>query len=266
MTDQQETQRLSKAESARINGAKSQGAVTEQGRQNSANGNLKHGAYSKRVLMDGENAEFYERFKLTFFEHFQPAGPFEFECVESMVVARWRIRRLESTETCQLDTALLSNKPANDAKFDALDILHERAIAVESKIASLDALTRVQERLDRIYERNFKLLVNSRKKSGRTIPESLPHINKAETEVPQTSAPAPNLTDQPTETQPAGAQTDSIITQVALFVVIIALLLLSPVNTTAKDVAAATGPSSLHASPLLKSALYPAPAKVGCQE
>lgn len=173
---QQQSEKLNKAESARINGSKSRGAVTEQGKRNSANGNLRHGAYSKRILVEGEDPQAYEFFKNTFFQEFKPSSPFECECVESMVTARWRIRRIEAAEARLLNIALLANKPAIDREYERIDILHERAIAIESKSDSLETLSRLQERLHRIYERNHKLLVNSRRK--RASPTSSPALKQ----------------------------------------------------------------------------------------
>jgi hypothetical protein len=165
---------LSKAESSRINGAQSHGPSSDQGKLNSANARLKHGAYSKRILMDGESPEGYELFKSDFMNLFLPIDTFETECVESMVTSRWRIRRLESTEASNLNIALDTNKEKVAEAFDALDVVHERAIAVQDQMSAIDANTRVQERLHRIYDRSFKLLANYRKKSGRKIPAPCP--------------------------------------------------------------------------------------------
>src|ERR1700752_66630 len=194
MHQQHEASNLSKAESARINGARSKGPVTPQGRANSANGNLKHGAYSKRILMEGENAEGYEFFKSTFVELFRPADAFQNECVESMVTPRWRIRRVPATQASNLNIALVSCKDEIAATFDEIDSAHERAVAVQSQMAAIEANTRVQERLHRIYARNYRLLARSRKTSGRDVPDSEP-VNS--TPEPQAPPSTPDLTDQP---------------------------------------------------------------------
>jgi len=181
MSDTESKPKISKSESARLNGAKSRGPVTAEGRLNSANGNLKHGAYSRRVLMEGESQEGYDLFRSAFCDFFQPADPFEAECVDAMVSARWRIRRLESMETTTLDHAVIENKPAIDAKFESIDPLHERGVAVHSHLASLDASSRVQERLQRIYDRNYKLLAAHRRKSARAMPSPEPPLQTTET-------------------------------------------------------------------------------------
>jgi hypothetical protein len=220
-----ETPKLSQADSARRNGALSNGPKTENGLANSANARLKHGAYSKRILMDGESPEGYELFKSNFMTLFLPIDTFETECVESMVTARWRIRRLESTEASNLNIALDTNKEKVAEAFDALDIVHERAIAVQDQMSAIDANTRVQERLHRIYDRSFRLLANYRKECGRKIP--------APRSGDSASAEDAILTDDPTETA-AGHVAPSLVTKTALFLVIFALLFLASGTSSSK--------------------------------
>jgi hypothetical protein len=247
-----DTPSLSKPESSRINGAHSHGPSSEQGKLNSANARLKHGAYSKRILMDGESAEGYELFKSTFINLFLPIDAFEAECVESMVTARWRIRRLEATEASNLNIALDSNKEKVAEKFEAIDALHERAIAVSDQMSSIDANTRVQERLHRIYDRNFKLLSNYRKQSGRKVPSPLSGDPVIQT---TSSAPQPPigdapesttavLTDDPTENTASVQVAASLVSKVAMFLVIFVLSFLTPAPSSAKSRNSAGQPAS----------------------
>jgi hypothetical protein len=243
-----DTPKLSKSESSRINGAQSNGPSSEQGKLNSANARLKHGAYSKRVLMDGESSEGYDCFKNSFISLFRPIDPFETECVDSLVTARWRIRRLEATEAANLNIALDSNKEKLEATFDDVSPLQERAIAVQDQMPAIDASTRVQERLHRIYDRNFKLLANYRKKSGRTTPAPLsgdPVTEVTETPLSATEPPvadppasaSANLTDDPTAKAAATHVAASLVAKVAMVLVIFALLLLTPITSSAKSFA-----------------------------
>jgi hypothetical protein len=164
--------KLSKSESARINGAKSRGATTEAGKLRAANGNLKHGAYSSRVVMQGENPDAYAALLASYIDLFKPTDTFENECVVAMANTCWRTRRLECAETDSLNAAVLLNKPRVEAAFEALDTATERALAIQSDNVNLERNSRVEERLHRIYDRKFKLLSNYRRKSGRPMPES----------------------------------------------------------------------------------------------
>jgi hypothetical protein len=238
-----DTHNLSKAESSRINGAQSHGPSSEQGKLNSANARLRHGAYSKRILMDGESPEGYELFKSNFITLFLPIDTFETECVESMVTARWRIRRLESTEASNLNIALDTNKEKVAEAFDALDVVHERAIAVQDQMSAIDANTRVQERLHRIYDRNFKLLANYRKQVGRKVTAPLSgnaviDATPSAPEPPATDTPPSAtavLTNDPTEEAGPAQLAASLVAKVAVFLVVFALSFLIPVTSSAKS-------------------------------
>ena len=240
-----ETPKLSKAESARRNGALSTGPKTELGMVNSANARLKHGAYSKRVLMDGESPEGYDAFKFAFVDLFVPVDAFETECVDAMVTTRWRIRRLEAAETSNLNITLDSNKQKLEETYDGISPLQERSIAVQGQISHIDSNTRVQERLYRIYERNFKLLASYRQKCGRKMPDSLPsdplvnaaNIPQPAAEIPVADPPASdaaNLTDDP-KTNTASSPVGSLIAKIAMFLVVFSSLFLAPVSCFSKS-------------------------------
>lgn len=230
--------KLSKAESARINGAKSHGATTPDGKIRAANGNLKHGAYSCRVVMENEHLESYLQLYDRFVDLFQPKDVFEDECVTTLANTRWRIRRIEAAETANLDAAVLLNKPYIEARYENIDIPHERALAMCAEAANLERMTRVEERLHRVYERNLKMLSNYRRKSGRSMPEVADERQSvnviAQPGPPEIEAQTPILTDPPTG-EPAGPSTGgNIVSKVALFLVMFAMLLLTPTRVAAK--------------------------------
>ena len=253
MSQNQETPKLTKAESARINGAKSHGATTPEGKLRAANGNLKHGAWSSRVLMEGENYENYQRLLDYFLELFDPMDTFEAECVVTMANTRWRIRRLERAETDALNAAVLLNRDSVQARFEAVDTRTERALAIVSDNINLDRNTRVEERLHRIYERNFKLLSNYRRKSGRSLPQAPATTSDSADSPSNNPDPSRDATPDSTETtanpgnatplltdppkmEPAPAATPAaIISQVAMFLILFASLFLSAANATPPD-------------------------------
>jgi hypothetical protein len=217
---------MSRAEAARLNGAKSRGPQSAEGKLNSANGPLKHGGYSFRVVIDGESPEGYIAFKSTYVNLFLPTDTFEAECVEAMVSARWRIRRIECSESRNLNIAIERNVEENEKNFDVLDILHERAIAIQLQLPSIDAHTRVEERLHRIYHRNYKLLAAYRKNSGRAIPEESSQPAAAATPAPVAS----NLTEEPKPAASEQPSAASILSKIAVILILFALLLAKPVR------------------------------------
>jgi hypothetical protein len=80
-----------KSETARINGAKSHGPVTPEGKARSAANSRRHGLTAS-VLLDGESDEHFQLLLADFMDHFQPQTGVETDLVEVMAIARWRLR------------------------------------------------------------------------------------------------------------------------------------------------------------------------------
>jgi hypothetical protein len=246
MTHPPETSRLNKAESARINGAKSAGATTPEGKLRAANGNLKHGAYSSRVIMDGEDPELYSLLRAQTLDIFKPQDMVEAEIVEVLINTRWRMRRMESAETDGLNATLLLNKPYVDARFESLGIAYERALAIQCDSTHIERNTRVEERLHRIYDRNLKLLANYRRMLKRSPVADQPVDAESPRPGPEPPAEAPVLADPP-NSQPASATgATSLFAATALFLVIVASLLVIPAPKAAQKSELLTSRQALH--------------------
>lgn len=87
-----------KAAAARINGAKSKGPITEEGKARSAQNAMRHGLTSRRIVIAGESQEEFDAFELAYRNDFEPQGEVENELVHEVASARWRLRRLEQME------------------------------------------------------------------------------------------------------------------------------------------------------------------------
>ncbi len=81
-----------KIETARVNGAKSRGPATPEGRAKSSRNSLRHGLSAKTVLLPAESHEQFQLLLDAHIQQFQPASPVEMDLVEAMAVARWRLR------------------------------------------------------------------------------------------------------------------------------------------------------------------------------
>src|SRR5688572_27513498 len=91
-------------ESARINGALSNGPKTEEGKARSSQNSLKHGLNSDRiVVLSNEKQEDYDALRASFLKRFDPRDEVELELVDEMVGARWRLRRIRTMETEAMD-------------------------------------------------------------------------------------------------------------------------------------------------------------------
>src|SRR5262245_22103014 len=93
------------SEAARVNGAKSRGPKTPEGKARSSRNATRHGLLSKCVLLKHESVEGFESMVDTYLERYRPQDEVELGFVEEMVVAAWRLRRLWSIEAWSFDDA-----------------------------------------------------------------------------------------------------------------------------------------------------------------
>src|SRR2546422_9062588 len=100
-----------KSDTARVNGAKSHGPKTAEGRAKSSRNATKHGLSSRSPLvLECENDDDFQALHLNQMEIHQPATPAEKDLVDQMVAARWRILRLQSIEGQLLDAQMHREK------------------------------------------------------------------------------------------------------------------------------------------------------------
>jgi hypothetical protein len=90
---------LSKSEAARINGAKSKGPVTAEGKARSSQNALKHGLTAENVVAAGEELTDYTDLLEAYIEQFEPDTQMELDLVESLAATRIRLRRAIAVET-----------------------------------------------------------------------------------------------------------------------------------------------------------------------
>src|SRR3981189_1471192 len=138
-----------KAETSRINGAKSHGPITVAGLEKSSQNAFKHGGASTRgILLKCESADEFDDLRATYLKTYAPDGTAETALVDQMAAARWRILRLDKIETDLLDDEMPRRQSGVAAAF--------RTLADESK--SLALATRYQSRQHRIHDRAYKTL------------------------------------------------------------------------------------------------------------
>jgi hypothetical protein len=81
-------------EAARLNGAKSKGPITPEGKANSSRNAITHGLLTTSVLLVGESRERFLDLLAEFTELYKPRNITERSLVETMAMARWRTIRL----------------------------------------------------------------------------------------------------------------------------------------------------------------------------
>jgi hypothetical protein len=193
-----------KINSARANGAKSHGPKTEAGRKASSQNAVTHGLYAKGVVLSNESPEQYQEMLHAYQTQFQPQGPAELDLLEEMVAAKWRQRRLWAIETDLLDDEILQQAEKLDedgVSYDAITPLSFAFAELSSK--SLSFLSRNESRLERVYHRALKTLLELQRLRNQNIQKRTESQIRQPTPSPQPTTTAPNQKPETRNQKPA---------------------------------------------------------------
>jgi hypothetical protein len=181
------TEKLTKAESSRINGSKSNGPTSEAGKERSSQNRTTHGIYSSRVVLRTESQETYNKLEAALMSLFQPRDAYEMICLNDMIVARWRIRRLRATDSANLELAIEDARATLHSTYQNLTPAHELALAYRSmpQVNSSANLLRLEDQQQRLYDRSYRSLARHRGKN--TALPSIAAIAEAESALPPDS-------------------------------------------------------------------------------
>ncbi|MDD5579044.1 MAG: hypothetical protein PHY16_07150 [Methylobacter sp.] len=116
------------------NALKSIGPVTAEGKQIVANNAVKHGLFSKHLVLSHENPEDYQRLLEGLQTELKPVGTLEYTLIERIAVILWRQSRLVRSETAHIE---LSYKPGSIASA----VTSEMGLYGSGKEISEDDLT-----------------------------------------------------------------------------------------------------------------------------
>ena len=110
------------SESARINGAKSHGPISAEGKEKSSRNSLRHGCTaSHTLLLACEDAGDLDRMLEKYNAMYKPTTLEEHDLVAEMCSARWRIRRATGIETALIDCEMVTEEPKLKQKFATVD-------------------------------------------------------------------------------------------------------------------------------------------------
>jgi len=124
---------ISKADQARINGAKSRGPITPEGKARSSMNALKHGGYSRQaILLRSESREAFEQLFQEYVTRFRPRDAVELRLIRQLATVEWRKERYESMETIILDQEFAAQEAAFLAAQDKADPDTTLLIAADS--------------------------------------------------------------------------------------------------------------------------------------
>ena len=112
---------LTHAESARINGSKSRGPITPEGKAKSSRNAVRHGMTLQSLLLTTENREAAACLIDEYTGQFQPVGPVEHEMVEMLAVKQWQNLRAENIQLGFFQNAAARAAAKIDAEFASAD-------------------------------------------------------------------------------------------------------------------------------------------------
>lgn len=133
--------KLSRAEAARLNGAKSRGPTSERGKRTSLKNAFKTGLYARSVeSFPAADQELYREYTLLLTNTYHPEDAVELDLIHQLALNRIRFFRFQALEAHAHDTA---------APLDTLARLH-----------------RILDSLDRAYLRAADLIARRRRKGS----------------------------------------------------------------------------------------------------
>jgi hypothetical protein len=147
-----------KAQAARINGALSNGPITEEGKARSAQNSLKHGLTSTQVVLPHESQSDYDALEAAIIARFKPEDEFEVELAREMAAARWRLRRIQVMESAYFKKVMREHQERLGPDTQADDV-RDAAYAEIAESKTMRNLVRHQGQLRRAYEKAWKELL-----------------------------------------------------------------------------------------------------------
>jgi hypothetical protein len=107
---------LSKSDQARINGAKSRGPKTREGKARSSLNALKHGRYATNaIVLKNEDPEAFEDLVANYAQIIQPANTVEYHLTRELAAINWLLTRIYAMDTRLLDHEMDMQTPALDS-------------------------------------------------------------------------------------------------------------------------------------------------------
>jgi hypothetical protein len=156
----------SRSEAARINGAKSKGPITPEGRARSSRNSLRHGLLAEHVLLPHEDKAHYDQVRDSYIESFQPADQPQLDLVETIAAARWRLNRLVGMEATIFEKEMVLHDEDMVKELAGMTKVEELAWVFDHMAnhgKGLQLLLRYEGQLNRTYDRALKQLQSLQK-------------------------------------------------------------------------------------------------------
>ena len=170
-----ETQRsAAQIEAARLNGAKSRGPATPEGKSISSQNAIRHGLLSKMAVIEGESETSFQDLAASLRQAFAPPDGLDFDeheniLLDTMVLSAWRRLRAVAMESAALTLEMKSQQenypddPSTACPESATATATFHAFTgLSANTPSFDLILRYETRHARAYERAAKALRDHR--------------------------------------------------------------------------------------------------------
>jgi hypothetical protein len=166
---------------SRVNGARSHGPITEQGKQISSRNAAKHGLYSKNILSVNENEQEFIDLRQTLAGSLHPQNEAEEILISRLATAHWRLNRFLNMEAEIIDASFQQGENA------------ETLLTANAR--PLNLLLRYISSAEREISRVLKDLKDHRKltEQSPSLPKNKKSMKSAETN-PRNAAPRESAT------------------------------------------------------------------------
>ncbi len=178
-------------ESARINGAKSRGPKTAEGKRISAMNATRRSLLAKTLLIEGESPRHFEALLTQIIQQYQPLPGHEMSLAESMACARWRQLRAMGMQAEILSHEIRNHRDTCSEPLSALGHAAFAARNLTDNSRILTALMEEQAQCELQYSRAHTALLKSISRRaqrfhpvGPGVPEPLPAEPLENTEPP----------------------------------------------------------------------------------
>jgi hypothetical protein len=162
--------KLTKSESSRLNGAKSRGPITPEGRSRCSINAVSHGITATTLILQNESQDQFLEMLNDYFEYLQPSGPVEIGLIWDMVAARWRLRRVWRFETAMLDIEMEAQSEDFGKRFLTADEDMRGSLAFSSLVDNskgISTILRYDIHLTRTFRKALDALHNIRRLQSR---------------------------------------------------------------------------------------------------
>ena len=152
-----------------VNGRKSTGPKTTEGKAISANNNFRHGILARNIVLDDESSERFNALANEFHQQLQPRDFVESTLVDTLVVARWRQIRLRSMEKASLSHEMRKQAPGLTTESKPTRAaLAFRALSDQSR--SLDLISRYDARYEHQFTGTLQRYLTLRTRASVNLP------------------------------------------------------------------------------------------------